>query len=328
MTGVGGVRRDLLRSREMTRLARFAWAVLIYNLGVIAWGAYVRATGSGAGCGAHWPLCNGEVVLRAPAIATLIEFSHRATSGLALISVVALFVWARRATAAGHPVRLGASLSVVFMLTEAALGAGLVLFQLVANDASAARALAVGAHLLNTFLLLAALTLTVFWASGGARLHISAGQKGIVPLTAGAAALLVVSVAGAITALGDTLFPSGSLIEGFNADLSTTSHLLVRLRTIHPILAVIVAVYLMTSVWQVAGRSVRGRALARTVTALLALQLVAGAVNVALLAPVWLQLVHLLLADAVWIAYVFLAADALVETAPERAVRGAVPQRA
>lgn len=312
----------------MARLARFAWAVLIYNLGVIAWGAYVRATGSGAGCGAHWPLCNGEVVLRAPAVETLIEFSHRATSGLALISVVALFIWARRVTAPGHPARFGAALSLGFMLTEAALGAGLVLFQLVAQDASTARAFAVGAHLLNTFLLLAALTLTVFWTSGGARLHVGGARRGLAQLSTGAVALLVVSVAGAITALGDTLFPSGSLVEGLNADLSATSHILIRLRTIHPILAVVVAVYLMTSVWQIAGAGVRARAHARLVTALLAVQLVAGAVNVALLAPVWLQLVHLLLADLVWIAYVFLAADVLAETAPASHVPAAIPQRA
>jgi len=295
----------------MTRLARYTWAVLIYNLGVIAWGAYVRATGSGAGCGAHWPLCNGEVVLRAPALETVIEFSHRATSGLALVSVVVLFLWARRVTRPGHPVRVGAVLSLAFMLSEAALGAGLVLFQLVAHDASAARAFAVGAHLFNTFLLLAALTLTVFWASGGDALRLRGEGRGRWQLTVGAVALLIVSVAGAITALGDTLFPSASIAEGLSADLSATSHMLIRLRTVHPILAVMVAMYLMGSVWRIAGSDARPRSLARALTWLLAIQLGAGVVNVVLLAPVWLQLVHLLLADAVWIAYVFLGAATL-----------------
>lgn len=295
----------------MARLARYAWAVLIYNLAVIAWGAYVRATGSGAGCGAHWPLCNGEVVLRAPAIETLIEFSHRATSGIALVSVVVLFLWARRATRAGHPVRLGATLSLAFMLSEAALGAGLVLFQLVANDASAARAFAVGAHLLNTFLLLAALTLSVYWASGGMPLSVDMSREGRWRLLFGALAILLVSVTGAITALGDTLFPSESLSAGLAADLSNTSHLLIRLRTIHPILAVMVAVHLMMSVWQLAKASAQRRSLARMLTWLLGAQLAAGALNIVLLAPVWLQLVHLLVADAVWVAYVFLAAETL-----------------
>ena len=97
----------------MARLARFAWTVLVYNLAVIAWGAYVRATGSGAGCGNHWPLCNGQVVPRADTIQLMIEFSHRLTSGLALVSVVALFFWARRLSRPGDPVRVGATLSLM-----------------------------------------------------------------------------------------------------------------------------------------------------------------------------------------------------------------------
>ena len=306
----------------MARLARYAWLVLLYNLAVIAWGAYVRATGSGAGCGAHWPLCNGEVLVRPQTVEMLIEFSHRATSGLALISVVVMFFWARRLSPPGHPVRLGANLSLGFMLSEAALGAGLVLFQLVADDASVARAFAVAAHLLNTFLLLAALTLSVFWASGGAALA-PASSPHRNRLTLGAAALLLVSVAGAVTALGDTLFPSGTLAEGLSADLSATSHFLIRLRTIHPVLAVMVALYLMTSVWQVAGSAPRAKSLARMLTWLLVAQLVAGVVNVMLLAPVWLQLVHLLLADAVWVAYVFLGAEAMVRRAPLSSPQGA-----
>ncbi len=307
----------------MRRLARYAWVVLLYNLAVIAWGAYVRATGSGAGCGAHWPLCNGEVVPRGETVEQLIEFSHRLTSGVALVAVVALFVWARRATPPGHPVRRGATLSLVFMLTEALLGAGLVLFQLVANDASAARAFAVAAHLLNTFLLLAALTLTVFWASGGGPMTVHAQRDGIGRLIVGGTALLVVSVAGAITALGDTLFPSATLSEGLNADLSAASHFLIRLRTIHPVLAVLTALHLMATVWPVAGGRASGLRLARTVVALLALQLAVGMVNVLLLAPVWLQLVHLLLADAIWVAWVFLAADAL--STPETVTASSAP---
>ena len=308
----------------MVRLARYAWAVLIYNLAVIAWGAYVRATGSGAGCGAHWPLCNGQVVLRAPAIETLIEFSHRATSGLSLVAVVVMFFWARRVTGLGHPVRLGATLSLVFMLSEAALGAGLVLFQLVAHDASAARAFAVAAHLLNTFLLLAALTLTVYWASGGDPLAFDMRRKGLLRLKVGALAILMVSVTGAITALGDTLFPSASLQAGLAADLSATSHVLIRLRTIHPILAVMVALYLMTSVWRIADRRPSGMSHARAVMWLLTIQLAAGVMNVLLLAPVWLQMVHLLVADLVWIGYVFLAADALSD--PSRSAVISAPQ--
>ena len=93
----------------MTRLARFAWLLLACNIGVILWGAYVRASGSGAGCGSHWPLCNGEVIPRLPATATLIEYSHRLTSGAALLGVVALFVWTRRVRPPRDPARAGAA---------------------------------------------------------------------------------------------------------------------------------------------------------------------------------------------------------------------------
>lgn len=304
----------------MLGLARYTRGVLIYNLAVIAWGAYVRATGSGAGCGSHWPLCNGEVMPRAASLTTLIEFSHRLTSGLALISVVVLVVWARRLTRPGHPLRLGATLSLAFMLSEALLGAGLVLFGLVADNASGVRAVVVAAHLLNTFLLLASLALSVWWASGGGPLHLTGHRGPVLRWSVGALAILVVSCTGAVTALGDTLFPSASLREGLSADLSSSSPLLLRVRTIHPVIAVLAALYLMSSIWRTADQQPAGRATAWILTWLLGLQLGAGLLNVILLAPVWLQLVHLLLADLVWVAYVYLGAGAFAAISPAGAV--------
>jgi heme A synthase len=94
---------------------------------VILWGAFVRATGSGAGCGSHWPLCNGELVPRAPQVETVIEFIHRATSGLAFLLVLGLFVLAWRVYPKGDLVRRAAALSFLFIVTEALVGAGLVL---------------------------------------------------------------------------------------------------------------------------------------------------------------------------------------------------------
>lgn len=308
----------------MIQLVRYAWLVLAYNLGVVAWGAYVRATGSGAGCGSHWPLCNGEVVPRAAAVETLVEFSHRATSGLALISVVVLVFWARRVSQPGHPVRTGALLSLAFMIAEALLGAGLVLFGLVADNASGIRAFVVSAHLLNTFLLLASMSLTVWWASGGGRLLPNAHQ-GTVRLAVGALAILLVSCSGAVTALGDTLFPSASLRDALAADLSPTAHLLIRLRTIHPALAVGMALYLVPSVWRFAVRRPLGFRMAHVLVSLLIVQLALGFLNVLLLAPVWLQLVHLAIADAIWIGYVLLAADVLASPSLGRAAPAQAP---
>lgn len=312
----------------MLSLARTAWLVLGYNLAVIAWGAYVRATGSGAGCGAHWPLCDGRLVPRNLGIATMIEYSHRITSGLALISVVALLLWVRKACPAGHPARRGALMTVVFMLTEAAVGAGLVLFELVADNATMARALFMAVHLTNTFILVGWLALTAWWLSGGddVALREAPGRTAVVAGLLGA--LMVVGVSGAIAALGDTLFPARTLADALAADLSPTSHVLIRLRVLHPALAIATAVLLIVAAPWLARRSDEPAAprLARAVAALAVSQLVAGVVNVMLLAPVWMQLLHLLLADALWITLVLFGAVVLRRTTtPERvAARGAV----
>ena len=308
----------------MPALARFAWFVLVYNVAVIGWGAYVRATGSGAGCGNHWPLCNGDVLPRAPGAATLVEFSHRLTSGLALLAVAALLVWTYRASRRGHPARAGALMSMVFIMTEAAVGAGLVLFELVADNATMARAMFMAVHLLNTFFLLGSLTLTAWWLSGGAPLVIAGRGRLLAAVIAGCAALLVAGASGAVAALGDTLFPAATLREAVAADLSASSHLLLRLRLFHPVLAVgaAVAVVMFAAMLAKNGGGFRQR-MRRAVTIVAVLQVALGFVNVLLLAPVAVQLLHLLMADAIWIGFVLIGADALAEAAPSAAARAA-----
>jgi heme A synthase len=301
-----------------TPLARFGWAVVAYNVAVIVWGAYVRASGSGAGCGSHWPLCNGVVVPRGAGIATLVEFSHRATSGLALVAVAVLLVWTMRAMPARHPARPGAWASLFFMLMEAAVGAGLVLFRLVADNASMARALFMGTHLVNTFLLLASLVLTAYWLSDGSPLRLrGAGWRGVAVLS-GLVMIVLTGISGAVAALGDTLFPAGSLGNALWSDLSPTSHLLIRLRVLHPAIAIGTALLVaFGAVRLLRDERDAARPFARAAAVLACVQLGAGFVNVILLAPVWMQLVHLLLADLLWIACVLLGARVLAE---ERAV--------
>ncbi len=296
-------------------LRRFAWANVLYNLFVIAWGAFVRATGSGAGCGEHWPICNGQVIPRDPSIETIIEFTHRITSGFALIGVIVLWVWARRVLARGHVVRSGAGATVVLMIVEALLGAGLVLFRLVADDTSTARAFAMALHLINTLLLLGAMTLTAWWASGGRPVRVR-GQGIAGGLLFGAiAGMLVLGASGALAALGNTLYPE---VTGLEAHLAPTAHVLVKLSVMHPILALVIGGYVLFAV-------VTSVALRRTpatwklggaVIALYLLQVAAGFTNIYLQAPVWLQLVHLLLADGIWIGLVCLTAAVLAQ-APE-----------
>jgi len=344
----------------VTGLARYCRFLLGYNLAVILWGAYVRASGSGAGCGSHWPDCNGEVVPLRRSLATWIEYSHRVSSGLVLVLVAALVLWAFRASPKGHPLRRGAVLSLLFTLSEAAVGAGLVLFKLVAHDESLARALAITTHLLNTLLLLAALTLAAYAAGafGVAAGGVSAAARAMLvpaappgpatesrrtaPSGAGAerrrrrgrpaslgwafalglAATMAIGATGAVAALGDTLFPAASLRQGFAQDLSAASHLLQRLRGIHPLLAIALGAYLLylcQLVQQSAPAGAEPRRWAQRLRLLVMGQWAVGVANLGLLAPVWLQLTHLLVADLVWIALVLLALSTLaLQPSPAR----------
>ncbi len=299
----------------MSKLARFAWGLLAYDLAVVAWGAFVRASGSGAGCGRHWPMCNGEIVPRAPRIETLIELSHRLSSGVAFVLTVVLLVWALRAYPAGHRVRRGAGVSTALMAAEALIGAGLVLFELVAHDASMKRALSMALHLGNTFLLLAATAVTAWWASGGAAMKLR-GQRAVVAVLAlPLGGMLAVGASGAVTALGDTLFPAHSLAAGLVQDFAPGAHLFVRLRAIHPVLAVATAaaIVVTTGLVRVLRPTRAVRLLSRAAGALAVAQVAAGLLDVVTRAPVALQLVHLLLADLVWIALVLTGVAALGE---------------
>ena len=297
---------------DRSRFARYAHLVLAYNLAVVLWGAFVRATGSGAGCGAHWPRCDGRVIPRLASTEQVIEFTHRATSGLALLAVLGLLVWAFRAWPKGHPVRTGAALSAFFILTEAAVGAGLVLLEYVAGDRSVARVYWMAAHLVNTFLLLGALALTSWWAEGGARVRLRGQGPVTWVLGAAVAATILVGVTGAVTALGDTLFPKTEI----GLAVAPTAHFLERLRVVHPVVAILTGLYIVLAA-AIARRLRPGRAtekLSRLLVVLFAVQLCAGAINVVLLAPVWMQLLHLLLADLVWIALLCTTAAALADT--------------
>ena len=292
-------------------LRRFGWGVLVYFIAVILWGTLVRATGSGAGCGDHWPLCNGTVMQHSARIDTMIELTHRITSGLSFFAVVALLAWTLAGTVRGHLARGAAVAAVVFTVIEATLGAFLVRLGLTAQSHSPLRAPYLALHLTNTLLLLAALTLTAHLLSRKAG-YLSIRVRLVAPVGAIASLLvvLIVGVTGSLAALGDTLFPPSSLRAAFAQDFSATSGWLVRWRWTHPIVAILAGVFL---IWLL-GRAAQPRAhwdnrgLSALVLVLLVCQYVLGVLDVTLLAPVWLQVVHLLGADVLWAALVVLAA--------------------
>jgi heme A synthase len=302
----------------MRRFARYTWIVVAFNLAVILWGAYVRATGSGAGCGEHWPLCNGEVLPRSPALATTIEFTHRITSGLAVILVAVLVAWAFRTMPRGHQARRFAVLAAVFTLTEGLIGAALVLLGHTAQNQSNARGISLSVHLINTLILLAMLALTAWTARD--REPGTEEQRGPLKWAWAIAAfgLLLIGVTGAIAALGDTLFASSSLAEGIRHDFSSSAHLFVRLRILHPILASVFGMFLLLVASQAAlsqGRPSIQR-LGWSLALLTIAQIGLGVANLLLFAPVWMQLVHLFSADLLWINFVLLGYEILAARVP------------
>jgi cytochrome c oxidase assembly protein subunit 15 len=302
-------KRDASRS---PRAARFAWAVVGYNVLVILWGALVRATGSGAGCGNHWPLCNGQVIPLSPRVDTIIEFTHRMMVGGSSIVVLTLLAATFYATVKGQAARIAAVIATILLINEAFLGALLVKLGYVTGNQSLGRVIVLSIHLSNTLLLLAALTMTAHllatgqrWAELKARGRASGRDKTIA--ITGLIATLVVGVSGSLAALGDTLFPASSLRAAFAQDLAAGSPWLLRLRGVHPLSAFIAAAFV---VWLVVrSRRVDAMRNTRFLLSLLALQFVLGVADVILLAPAWMQIVHLLGADLYWIALVLLAAN-------------------
>lgn len=290
------------------RYAAFAWGVLVYNVFVVLYGAFVRATGSGAGCGKHWPLCNGEVIPRPQQIETIIEFAHRMTSGVTLILVAVLLIWTWRKYPRGSLMRWSSGGAALFTITEALVGAGIVLYGWVAHDTSVARAISVPIHLANTFLLLGFCAVTAWWASNGVPDRLSSHGPALPLLLGGVLGMLLLGGSGAITALGDTLFPSGSLAEGIQQDFNPASHFLIRMRIYHPAIAIAVGVYLALVTAWIRHKMPGGRLdiITTGLYVLYGLQIVLGVINIALFAPVWMQIIHLLVSCLVWITFVLM----------------------
>lgn len=295
--------------RSLSKFGKYAWIVLGYNTLVVLFGAFVRATGSGAGCGAHWPLCNGVVIPRPEQIETVIEFTHRATSGVTLILIAILVLWTWRIFPKRSLMRWSAGGAAFFTITEALVGAGIVLYGWVADDTSVARAISVPIHLVNTFLLLGMCAVTAWWASTGIPDRITTRGKVTAALIIGVIGMLFLGASGAITALGDTLFPAASLSEGVRQDFEPTAHFLVRMRIYHPGIAIAVGVYLaVLTAWVRRWVNVEYmETITTTLFVIYVLQIILGIINVALLAPIWMQITHLLVSCAVWVIYVIMA---------------------
>lgn len=283
---------------------RFAWFLFIYTLFVILWGAWVRISHSGDGCGASWPLCKGVLIPEAEQKKTWVEFSHRLTSGLFGFLVAGLFWRGRRFFAPRTPGRRALAATAVFTVTEALLGAKLVLFGLVGADDSLFRVFALGLHQVNSLLLSGSIALVVFFSGD---LAPAATAKKSPQSSQGRLFLVLfvaIAVTGALASLASTLFPSTSLFEGLSQDFSPQAHYLVRLRIFHPLLATVLgggtALYFWWKAQEEPDPEIKKAEL--QVAGILGGGVLLGYLTLFTLAPVVLKLGHLLLAHLIWVS--------------------------
>jgi heme a synthase len=301
-------------------LRRYAWLVVVYSVLVVLWGVVVRATGSGNGCGDHWPLCNGQVIPIHPRLATVIEYTHRMMSGPSEVPlIVLLLVWVFRGTVERHLARSFAIAGLVLTLTEGLLGALLVKLGLTAMSTSPWRPPMLALHLSNTLLLLGSLALTAhFLGRRSAMVRGSVRFKHKLPAIVGLLAAMVIGVTGSLAALGDTLFPSTSLRSALAADFSSSAEWLVRLRILHPASAIVAGAFILWLLWRAAfaARDGEHRKLGLWLAGLLVFQFLLGGLDVLLGAPVWMQVLHLAGADAFWCVLVVLTAAMTIRATP------------
>ena len=303
-----------------SRFAKYAWLVLLYTLAVIAWGAFVRASFSGDGCGSNWPLCGGQIIPKEGSpLKTFIEASHRITSELLGFLVLGLVVWAFRAFPKGHQVRKISIVAGVFSVTEALLGMWLVKKGYVTHDDSVGRVGAMALHLTNTLIMVGAMATISLVADAKDQAGATIKLKGQGPLLGAIVFSLVcdivLGISGAITALGHQLKPTDDVLR---AAASPTAHFLSRLQPLHAFIATSIGlVVLLTGGLLIHLRpSEQVKHAARWMIGAYAVQFILGLINIQLNAPIWFQMVHLVSADVCWIALIAAGVAALRTDAP------------
>ncbi len=304
---------------KLSRFAKYAWFALAFNVLVIIWGVFLRASKSGDGCGEHWLTCNGELIPSAPAFKTVIEYSHRMTTaidGLIMLGLVifAVVIWYRNRNGQSRRVMYAAIASLFFVITEAAVGAGLVLTGNTAVAVTDVRPFWAMGHLVNTFVLLVFLTLTAWFASRERNILRWPDTRTSLLIGLGFVLLLMVGMSGTLAALSNMLFPSTSIADGIAKDFSATSNVVLRLRLSHPILSVFTAVYLIFLAGWLKAKAEPGSHAAwwsSVLSLLLIGQIIWGAATLLTFGPIVMQLGHLFLADSVWISFIMLTANFL-----------------
>ena len=284
------------------KLSSLATAGLTTSILSILAGAIVRATGSGDGCGASWPTCNGRVIPSLETSSEIIEFSHRSISGVLLIVTLLLFVKSKDPdTPLLHKKII--NYLTFFVLLEAAIGAVIVIYEWVGLNSSLPRIIAVPLHLVNTFALLGFYTL-IFYLLRESENKLSNFFDKRIKIAF--VLFFLTGATGSITALADVLFPSASFVEGFIEDFDSTSEVLTRLRILHPFVSTILSIFLFSE----SNRFKKEFAIDTSIIKVLVIVgVILGVLNVVSNIILPLSILHLLLADLLWIIYVYKAVE-------------------
>ena len=280
----------------------YAKAGLYLSILSILAGAFVRATGSGDGCGATWPTCKGRIIPALSDTSELIEFSHRSVSGVLLIVTLIIFAKTRKFQK-NSLVRTITNYLTFFVIFEALIGAVIVIFEWVGLNSSLPRIIAVPIHLVNTFGLLGCYAILYKILDENIEEIISMFNKNFIFISS---LFLLSGATGSIAALADVLFPSASFIEGFLADFDRTSEILTRLRILHPIVSS--ALSLVLYVYSVRINK-KYNIRVKPLQTLIFVAVFLGFLNVLSNIILPLSILHLAIADFLWISYIYVSID-------------------
>ena len=291
------------------RLIFFTKLGLVLSVLSILAGAFVRATGSGDGCGATWPTCKGKIIPALSDTSEIIEFSHRSISGVLLIVTIYIFVNSRKLEK-DSIARTAVNYLTFFVLFEALIGAVIVVFEWVGLNSSLPRIIAVPIHLVNTFGLLASYIILYKILENKLDNIKNLWDRNFITISI---LFLLTGATGSITALADVLYPSASFYEGFLDDFDKTSELLTRLRIFHPIVSTILSIGLYIESKQLQERfNINTNFLKFLIFAAIFL----GVTNVLSNIVLFLSIFHLAMADLLWITYIYVSLDKVKNNLP------------
>jgi len=286
------------------KVESYAKAGLLLSIASILAGAFVRATGSGDGCGATWPTCKGRVIPALSDTSELIEFSHRSVSGVLLVVTLIIFAKTRKFQK-DSLVRTVTNYLTFFVIFEALIGAVIVIFEWVGLNSSLPRIIAVPIHLINTFGLLGSYAILYKILQDDLQDIKNLFNKNFLLISS---LFLLSGATGSIAALADVLFPSTSFVEGFLSDFDRTSEVLTRLRILHPIISSTLSIVLYL---YATGIRKKFNISVKPLQILILFGVFLGVINVLSNIVLPLSILHLAIADFLWISYIYVSIDLL-----------------